>query len=366
MNTRNFFAACLAAALAAPAAAATNGLHWFLTDQVLGESTAETQVVETPDFRLASCDTCCEAADACCGSDCCGSDCCGCDGCCDACGCCDCCSCCDSGLLGLGLIKRSDHCFDNWISPITNPVFFEDPRTLTEARVIFLQHKVPGGATAGGDVQLLAVQLRGAITERLSIIATKDGYAWSSNPVVQDGWADVALGLKYNLIRDTRNQVLVSTGVVYELPVGSTRTKQGNGDGEFHLFLTGGAQLCCDWHVLSAFGLRLPTNGFEEETSLYWSNHVDCHLGHGFYALAEFNWYHWLEDGGNGIPGVSGGDLMNLGSTGIAGNNIVTGAFGVKYKPSGNYELGLAWENPLTQRRDLIENRLTLDLILRY
>lgn len=73
---------------------------------------------------------------------------------------------------------------------MTNPVFFEDPRTLTEARLIFLNHKVPGAA-AGGNVKLVACQLRAALTYRLSIIATKDGFIMSSNPLIDDGWADI-------------------------------------------------------------------------------------------------------------------------------------------------------------------------------
>lgn len=287
-------------------------------------------------------------------------------GCCDGCsgGCFDSCGCALPELL-LGCFCPTPCGFDDWISPMTNPVFFEDPRTLTELRGIFLQHKVPGAA-GGGDVQLYALQIRAALTDRLSLIATKDGYAVSSNPLIRDGWADVALGLKYNLIRDYQTESLVSAGAVYELPVGSPRTLQGNGDGEFHLFVTGGTELCCDWHLLSGFGLRLPVDDQAETTSLYWSNHVDYHLGRGFYALAEFNWFHWLESGTGGIPGVSGGDLFNFGSTGVAGNDIVTGAFGVKYKPNRLTEIGLAWENPLTERRDVMENRLTADLILRY
>jgi len=50
----------------------------------------------------------------------------------------------------------------------------------------------------------------------------------------------------------------------------------------------------------------------------------------------------------------------------VAGTNIVTGAFGVKYKPSVNTEVGVCWEVPLTVRRDIIDNRITADLILRY
>lgn len=267
--------------------------------------------------------------------------------------------------LLLGCFCPTPCGFDDWISPMTNPVFFEDPRTLTELRGIFIQHKIPQTA-GGGDVQLYALQIRAALSDRLSLIATKDGYIVSQNPLIQDGWADVALGLKYNLLKDYCTETLISTGFTYEMPVGTPRALQGNGDGEFHLFVTGGTEICCDWHYLSAFGLRLPVDDQAEESSLYWSNHVDYHFGHGFYALTEFNWFHWTESGAGGINGVSGGDLFNLGSTGVAGNDIVTGAIGVKYKPNRLTEIGVAWENPLTERRDVLENRLTVDLILRY
>ncbi len=272
---------------------------------------------------------------------------------------------CELPELLLGCFCPTSCCFDDWISPMTNPVFFEDPRTVTELRGIFIQHKVPQAA-GGGNIQLYAVQLRAALSDRLSIVAAKDGYIVSDNPLVGDGWADVSLGLKYNLIRDCSTETLLSAGFAYELPSGTPRALQGNGDGEFHLYMTGGTEICCDWHWLSAFGLRLPADDNAEETSLYWSNHIDYHLGHGFYTLAECNWFHWTESGANGVPGVSGGDLFNFGSTGIAGNDIVTGAFGVKYKPNRLTELGVAWENPLTDRRDVLENRLTVDLILRY
>ena len=50
----------------------------------------------------------------------------------------------------------------------------------------------------------------------------------------------------------------------------------------------------------------------------------------------------------------------------VAGNDIVTGAVGAKYKHSAYSEIGLAWEVPLTDRRDIIDNRLTVDWIIRY
>lgn len=67
--------------------------------------------------------------------------------------------------------------FDNLISPISNPVNFEDPRSLTEIRPIYVYHSIDDKfITQGGSVQLWALQLRYAIDDRLSVIATKDGY----------------------------------------------------------------------------------------------------------------------------------------------------------------------------------------------
>jgi hypothetical protein len=100
---------------------------------------------------------------------------------------------------------------------------------------------------------------------------------------------------------------------------------------------------------------------------MYWSNHVDRKIGNtGFYFLGECNWYHWLADGGAFPLTVEGLDLFNLGSTGVDNNNIVTGALGVKHKPSGNTEIGAAWEVPLTDREDVLEDCFTVDYIFRY
>ena len=157
-----------------------------------------------------------------------------------------------TSLLG-NLIKPSDHCFDDFISPMSNFIFFEDPRTLTEARVIFFHHELPDSIGTlnlpGGDVQLYAMQLRFALSERLSVIAVKDGFIVADidggplDTLLNDGWADVTAGLKYNLIRDTCRGHLLSAGFTYEIPIGSQRSLQDIGDGEFHFFVSGGKTL---------------------------------------------------------------------------------------------------------------------------
>jgi hypothetical protein len=255
--------------------------------------------------------------------------------------------------------------FCDFISPMTNPLYFEDPRALTELRAIYVHHVVPP-ALGSGTVQLFAVQARAAVTERLSVIATKDGFFTSSNPLIEDGWADINAGVKYLLYADDYNQRLASAGLTFELPVGSPRALQGNGDGMFHLFLTGGAKILNRGHWISASGFLLPTDPGAESSVWYWSNHFDDMVTRSFYLLTEFNWYNWMRAGNTTPLNVEGLDVVNLGSQFVAGNDIVTGAFGGKLKPSNNVEIGVAWEVPLTERRDILDNRLTADLILRY
>lgn len=274
---------------------------------------------------------------------------------------------CNSWSLG-DLLLPSDECYKDFISPMTNPVFFEDPRMLTEARLIYLNHTLPGGL-GGGDVDLVALQLRARLTERLSLIATKDGFIMygSDVPIADDGWADVGLGLKYLLYADPDTQTLLSGGLTFELPVGSTRALQGNGDGEFNLFLTGGTQLGYSWQYLTAAGLRLPSDTQSENQVFYWSHHLDYQFLPTWYAFGELNWYHYMSDtAAGGVPGINGLDLYNLGSSGVAGLDIVTMAYGLK-KRFGDYnEIGLAYELPVTSDEDLLDSRLTFDLIIRY
>lgn len=272
----------------------------------------------------------------------------------------------------LGLFAPSDAAFGNFISPLTNPLFFEDPRTLTELRPIFANHWFPHNNPVfqGGQAQYFAVQARAALTERLSIIATKDGYMWldPKNAAVPDtnGWADVAAGLKYNLVRNPETQTLLSVGVTYEFDVGSHKVFQGKGDGEVHAFLTGGQELAPGMHWLSATGFRLPTDTQDRSQMWYFSNHLDVEVVENLFALVELNWFHWLQSGNRTPVNFEGLDLINLGATDVAGNDIVTVGFGGKMKILEKSELGVGYEIPVTQRKDIIQSRIYADLILRY
>ncbi len=290
--------------------------------------------------------------------------------CCNGCGRCGN-ACCDRRLFGL--FAQSDYCFSNFVSPLTNPLFFEDPRTLTETRTIYAHQWIPGSnpVFGGGTAQYLAMQMRAALTTRLSLIATKDGYFWINpgTPGAQqiDGWANLALGLKYNLIRDVENQRIWSAGFTYQPPTGTTRVFQGLAGGEFHAFLTGGRQILDRGHFVTGTGYRFAATP-DLTDMIYWSNHWDYEFLPTLYGLFEINWFHWTRSGSRLAVDFEGNDLLNLGATNVAGNNIVTMGVGAR-KRFGQvlkHELGAGYEIPLTARRDLLNNRLYLDVLLRF
>ncbi len=280
-------------------------------------------------------------------------------------------ACCQKSKL-FGVIAPSDQEFCSFTSPQTNPLFFEDPRTLTELRAHFVNHKFPNSnpVLQGGTAQYVAVQARIALTDRLSIIATKDGYIWTNfgNPALgdPDGWADLAAGLKYNLIRDPENQRVLSAGLTYEFDLGSHSVFQGRGDGEFHVFLTGAQKLNCKTNLMAATGARLPVDSADRSQMMYLSSRLDHEVVKTVHLGLEANWFHWLKSG-NVLPvNFEGGDLINFGSTDVAGNNLVTLGAGVRKRFGKMNEFGVAYEIPVTDRKDILESRLYVDLILRY
>ena len=292
---------------------------------------------------------------------------------CDACSRCDdCAECCDSfnGRRRIFGMLPSDHCFDRFISPISNPFFFEDPRSLTEVRGMFIDNSLPN--TVGrGDAQVWAAQFRGRITDRWSIIAPRLSYfsvnqannGGGSNPA---GFLSAPVGAKFNFYRDVENQFLLSAGITYFIP-GSPGALSNFDNGDFHLFLTGGKQIFGRGHWLSSTGFRLPEDRNWGTQLWYWSNQWDYELPGHIYPLIGLNWFHWMDGAGinSGIP-IAGLDLINLPTNGVAGNNVVTNVIGAKWKPSGNMELGFGWEYPLTQNGDILKNRVYADVILRY
>ncbi|GIW42907.1 MAG: hypothetical protein KatS3mg077_0189 [Candidatus Binatia bacterium] len=262
---------------------------------------------------------------------------------------------------------------DQFVSPVSNPTLFEDPRISTEVRPIFAYHEISDQfVSSGGNAKIGAVQLRLGVTDRLGFIATKDGYVWLEPDKAllrKNGWANIAFGLKYNFLRMDDLGLVATGGLRYETASGDKDVFQGRGDGLLNPFLSAG------WshdglHLLGYTGPRLPISGND---TTFWdtSLHVDYRMGR-FYPLIEVNWVHAL-DGGRRLPiDQEGFDFFNLGARNAAGRGVVTQAYGFRYRlvenaawfdRVGGVDFGAAYETPLTDREDLFAWRVTTDLV---
>ena len=275
-------------------------------------------------------------------------------------------SCCEPWYAAF----RSDHEFDTFMEPVTNPVFFEDPRSKTRMRAFFINQMIPeDSALGGGDFQGYHVQVTVALSERWTLLAQKDGYIslQADGLANQGGWADLATGLKYVFVRDVCNQFLFSGGLLYEWSQGSSEVFQGNGDGIWNFFLTTGK----GWdrsHFIGTVGWHLPEDGGQHTESMFYSLHLDYMLNDDLYVLWELNGIYYV-DAGRRTPAafnLEGGDLINLGTIGVSGNHMVTTAFGFNWKVNCVLSIAAAYEIPLTDREDLMDNRTTINARLEY
>lgn len=273
----------------------------------------------------------------------------------------------DYGLCCRGTFE-SDHAFDSFISPVTNPFFFEDPRSLTELRPIFMHQKFPGGnpVFGGGDAQFWGLQGRLALSERLSVVMSKLGYITidSAGPVAgDDGFAEFIIGPKYTFWRDDVTGTLMAFGVNFEFAGGSAAF-QDTGDGAVTPYLSAGQKLG-NWHFLGTLGHRF---GFDNDRAdmLFLSLHADYSIVGRIYPLVEFNWYHYTDSGNRTAADFDGRDLFSLGSTDVTGKDVLTLGLGGRFKFTEAFQIGAAYEFPISDNKDLIDYRVTVDLIFRY
>jgi hypothetical protein len=284
---------------------------------------------------------------------------------------------------------QSDHAFDNFtncadiISPVSSPFLFEDPRALTEVRPIFLIQTAPNrnAAFSGGNSEFYGIQARLAITDRWSIVLNELG-AVTFNPGSSDvgigndtGFAEIHVGPKWTFYRDEQAGRLAAAGVTLEIPAGSGSVFQNTGSLSLDPYVsfgqTFGRTSYGTFNFLTTGGWSFSVDD-ERTDYLHFHFHLDYDVGnlHYIYPLVELNWYHTTSNGkANDGIGTEGGDLVNFGSPSYDGkNDLVTMAFGARYKFGGSdhYQVGAAFEFPLTDRKDLQSFRFGLDFIIRY
>jgi hypothetical protein len=118
--------------------------------------------------------------------------------------------------------------------------------------------------------------------------------------------------------------------------------------------------------LVTSVGASFPVAGRREPQWIDWHLHLSPTDFGDLVPLFEINGYHYTNNSRVARGNVEGLDLATLGASNVEGNDIVTGAVGFRYRVTDSADLGVAYERPLTERRDILRDRLTLDWIQRF
>lgn len=283
------------------------------------------------------------------------------------------------------------------IAPMSMPYLFEDPYIVTEVNLVGIYHNFPSDSVfEGGEAGVLALQARVALTDRLAFIATKDGYTVlrPDNGLLEneEGFMDISAGFKYAVIDDREKGLIVTPSLRFEIPIGADDLFQGRGDGVF-IPAVSASYAPGDIQVIADFGAQLPIDGDADSTSIFYNIHLNQAFpmdliprATHFVPFIELNGTTWVDsgDGSSTVdlrgPGrlplktaqnvlyaagitadrrFEGADIANLGSTGMAGEDLITMAWGFRVPFDYGMTLGFSYERVLSQRKDIFEQRAT-------
>ncbi|MEZ4281914.1 MAG: hypothetical protein R3F21_20110 [Myxococcota bacterium] len=211
-----------------------------------------------------------------------------------------------------------------------------------------------------------------------------------------EGFMDISAGFKYAVIDDRARGIIVTPSLRFEIPVGNSDVLQGDGEGVFIPAVSFG------WgpknvHLITDIGAQLPIDKDRDSSSVFYNIHLDQAFEVDFIPGADYivpfielNGMVWVDSGegkksidlksppapaqhvplrtaqdilhANGITAdrrFEGADVANLGSSGMAGEDLVTFAWGVRVPLRVGVSMGFSYERAISQRKDIFEQRAT-------
>jgi hypothetical protein len=281
---------------------------------------------------------------------------------------------------------QSDHCFDYFASPVTNPFLFEDPRALTELKPLFIYAGAPrtNPIFRGGNEEFYGLQARLAFTERLSMTVNELGFITLNpfNPSAgppgefsqSTGFAQIEIGPKYTFLRSEDWKTVMAGGLIFQIPAGSPKVFQNTGTLGLVPYLSAAKNFClpAGWgstNVMATTGYSFSVDNQRSEF-YYLSLHWDYNIANTnrFYPFLEMNWFHYTRGGNANIPGFGfeGLDLVNFGSKNVGGRDFLAIAPGMRFKLNEHIQFGAAIGWPLLKQKEINDYTLTFDIIFRY
>jgi len=176
--------------------------------------------------------------------------------------------------------------------------------------------------------------------------------------------------LKYAIVDDKDNQLLVTPGVTVTVPTGSSDVWQGHGSGDENIFVSAEKGFG-KFHVLGNAGVFIPNDWSANTAQLHYSLQADYYLHQYFIPFAALNGYTSLSDGNQKLLGVvplntEGYDLINFGSTQASGTTQLTVGGGVRSRIVKNVDVGVAYEVGVVDPVGIFDSRVTADLVWRF
>lgn len=262
--------------------------------------------------------------------------------------------------------------FSHFYEPVGNPIYFESPFNYSGLRLLYLHHDFPNGSQiGGGDANIYAAQVRLALTERLGFIATKDGYTDMNAGIIPEdgGWNDFAIGAKYAFWVDREADWVMTGGMRWEWGNGDREILQG-GTQELSPFVSF-AKGWDQFHLLGNVTGRIPLDPDAGNCILSWDLHADYEIAPealpGFAPMFEVHGLHYLSNGDMLPLSIGGLDYNNIGSSDVAGDGVVWGGVGFRWKFSPHMSVGSTFEFPFSHADDdIMGNRVTVDVALTW
>lgn len=262
-----------------------------------------------------------------------------------------------------------------YVPPITNPLFNETPYITTELRPIYIYNDIPNDfITDGGSINVIAAQIRLALTDRLGFIATKDGFVDANfNSILPDttGFANLSLGLKYALFHNKETHSILTLGAEYEIPLQDIDPAgielQGAGNGFIDVFAAG-ATTIGKFGLEANAGINFALDGSDDTSIFHFSGHTNYQLTDQFFPIVELNVFTPIDRGerlGGLLAELDGVDLVNFGSS--SRDTTVTGGAGFRYRFNENLIFGFGAEKALTRDDDaILDWRITTDIVWHF
>jgi hypothetical protein len=281
---------------------------------------------------------------------------------------------------------QSDHCFDYFASPVTNPFLFEDPRALTELKPLFIYQGAPSSNPIfrGGNAEFYGLQARLAVTERLSFTVNELGFVTLNpfNPSAgppglfsqSTGFAQVVLGPKYTFLRSEDWKTVMAGGLLFQIPAGSPKVFQDTGTLSLVPYLSAAKNFClpAGWGSLNLMGTTGYSISVDRQRSeyFYMSAHLDYNIANTnmFFPFLEMNWFHYTQGGLANDPGFGfeGLGLVNFGSHNVGARDFLSIAPGLRFKLNEHIQAGAAIAWPLLKQKEISDYQLVFDIIFRY